>query len=442
MPVTRGTVALTNGSKAVVGTGTKWISDCVRPGALFALADEHGVIDMTAVYSVAEVGSETSITLDQEYQGETASGLTYAIADAGGEKMSSDVYNLLAAKIGEIEGFLERGAGGSSAGDFVVLDSGGKIDTSLLKTNEANGVLKLDAGGKVAASQMPEAALNQNDNLFDNWFFITPVNQRGLTTYYDDSDVIDTIDRWRSSANLKTELIDDGLRLTAMLSGATPYTWQVIEKPERVAGQTVTVSLDVVQITGRVSVYFSCSGDPTTGMIINAGSTGVKSFTVTLPPKADMTGGLYFVIKLLDDGTTITLRAAEMCAGPAGTLRRGMAADYGEQMTRAMRFLLPLAKDQRFRASCITNSSLQFTIPTPMPMRVAPSVEDASKLSVKTLAAGTVSVPSLRTISVDRMDTALLLIIRYVDGNGDPVAHGLSDALLYVDAATFLNAEM
>lgn len=412
MPVTRGTVALTNGSKAVVGTGTKWISDCVRPGALFALADEHGVIDMSSTYSVASVDSETSITLDQEWQGDTASELAYAIADAGGEKMSSDVYNLLASKIGEIEEVLERADGTATAGNFVTLDN----------------------DGKVSVTQVPDSALNQNDNLLDNWFFADPINQRGLTTYYSESAPIPTIDRWNASKYTKVEIISTGIKVS-WFEGDSPHGFvQRIERPDRIAGQKVTVSLDVVEATGRVAVYFACGGGHgTTGMIINAGQTGIKSFTVTLPSSADINGSLSLVI-VLGDTATITLRAAELCIGSAGSLKRGMCPNYGEQEAIARRYLLPLSEDQRFRAVCIMPDVLQFIIPTPRTMRIAPSVEDITKFSIRTLAAGS-SGKSIESIEVIRNDTALLIKVT-------SPAHGLSDALLYAEAATFLSAEM
>lgn len=67
---TTGTIAVTNGSPTVIGTGTTWIGN-VWPG----MTMEIGV----ATYVVLTVNSNTSITLAANFSGSTASGLTYAV---------------------------------------------------------------------------------------------------------------------------------------------------------------------------------------------------------------------------------------------------------------------------------------------------------------------------------------------------------------------------
>ena len=67
-----GTVAVTNGSPTVTGTGTSWASQ-VLPGDLFTL-------DGTRVVEVLSVASNTSLTLAVNWAGSTASGQTYAIS--------------------------------------------------------------------------------------------------------------------------------------------------------------------------------------------------------------------------------------------------------------------------------------------------------------------------------------------------------------------------
>ncbi|RME68259.1 MAG: hypothetical protein D6782_01395, partial [Alphaproteobacteria bacterium] len=67
-----GTVDVTNGSTAVIGTGTNWISQ-VNVGDFFS-------IDQSKFYEVAAVNSNTSITISPAYAETTATGQTYAIA--------------------------------------------------------------------------------------------------------------------------------------------------------------------------------------------------------------------------------------------------------------------------------------------------------------------------------------------------------------------------
>src|SRR5690554_6043749 len=66
-----GTVAATNGSEIVTGTGTAWASN-LQPGDGFTIAST-GV-----AYDVAQVVSDTELKLSAPYAGATGSGLAYA----------------------------------------------------------------------------------------------------------------------------------------------------------------------------------------------------------------------------------------------------------------------------------------------------------------------------------------------------------------------------
>jgi len=69
-----GSIAVTNGSKSVVGTGTTWNSTVATAGTKIRIKDDW--------YEVATVTGTTGITLTQNYQGTTASGITdYVIGD-------------------------------------------------------------------------------------------------------------------------------------------------------------------------------------------------------------------------------------------------------------------------------------------------------------------------------------------------------------------------
>ena len=67
-----GTAAATNGSAAIVGTGTSWAS-YVTAGSVFT------VVGSTVPYVVASVTDNTHLTLSSNYGGTTASGLSYTI---------------------------------------------------------------------------------------------------------------------------------------------------------------------------------------------------------------------------------------------------------------------------------------------------------------------------------------------------------------------------
>lgn len=68
-----GTVAVTNGSAVVTGTGTLFVTAGVAAGMPFS------VVGSGVVYNIASVDSETQITLTGNYGGSTDSGLSYII---------------------------------------------------------------------------------------------------------------------------------------------------------------------------------------------------------------------------------------------------------------------------------------------------------------------------------------------------------------------------
>jgi len=67
-----GTIAVTNGSTGITGTGTAWVDASISVGSALHAPDGR-------VYEVVSVASATSMTVTPAYLGSTASGQTYAI---------------------------------------------------------------------------------------------------------------------------------------------------------------------------------------------------------------------------------------------------------------------------------------------------------------------------------------------------------------------------
>lgn len=88
-----GTVAVTSGSKTVTGSGTLW-AVTVSPGDEFTICDANA-LPTGGRYEVATVNSNTSITLVQNYQGSTASGLAYAVLNMAGNQSVPQFSNRL-----------------------------------------------------------------------------------------------------------------------------------------------------------------------------------------------------------------------------------------------------------------------------------------------------------------------------------------------------------
>lgn len=74
-----GTVAVTNGSKVVTGTGTGWYPTDIRNSDIVRISGS------AELYFVDTVDSPTQITLDRNFTGSTASGLTYTIVRMAGD---------------------------------------------------------------------------------------------------------------------------------------------------------------------------------------------------------------------------------------------------------------------------------------------------------------------------------------------------------------------
>lgn len=294
--------------------------------------------------------------------------------------------------------------------------------------------LQIARRGASGLSVLGEYDLSRNPNLLHNWDFTNPVNQRGQTTYLSTSGEIPTIDRWRAGANMKVEVVSGGIKLTGQ-GGQYRNFRQTIENPERLAGKQVTVSLNVLACTGKFSSYFQYGSTSTSGAIINAGDTGIKKFTVTLPSASDMGGVLKFHIGNSNDAdVSLTLASVKLEIGGVSTLKDTDVADYAEQEIICQRYLVPISAAQRFRLEGYANDSLDFHIPSPQRMRILPTIENPGALSLRNLMVGPIGV-AISSITVMRRDPDVFLRV-------NAPSHGLTDCLLYADRATFLNAEL
>jgi hypothetical protein len=98
--VTAGTVAVTNGSTAVTGTGTNWDPDA-DAGMLFRINSLGG-----RWYPVKSVNSDTSLTLRDPYEGANDTGEAYTLANittASGIYRSSEIYCVAANRLWAFE---------------------------------------------------------------------------------------------------------------------------------------------------------------------------------------------------------------------------------------------------------------------------------------------------------------------------------------------------
>lgn len=179
-----------------------------------------------------------------------------------------------------------------------------------------------------------------NPNLLDNWCFGNPVNQRGKTEYINTGNYC--IDRWISGADT-AKLESDGLLITAPSSGIVFR--QVIEKPERLSGKTVTLSIDATVISGNWNLtdVGNFSAQHTDYHINN----GVTSWTFQVNSPSNFGDAVSVGFWGDSENAQIKVRSIKLELGSQQTLAHQDAdgnwmlneiPDYGEQLARCQRY--------------------------------------------------------------------------------------------------------
>ena len=181
------------------------------------------------------------------------------------------------------------------------------------------------ADGGTGAKTPQEALVNlgaaSNPNLLDNWYFVGggsqqgggqfPINQRGQTSY---TGAGYKIDRWAINNGIGLSLQGNGLQ---MQFTSAMYLRQPLENPDKLQGQTITISgiftntqsLDGVVLRARVNGSFE-------NRLVNVTGDGLFSMTTVLPDSIEtMTvevGG--------NPGSQLTIIALKLELGPVQTL--------------------------------------------------------------------------------------------------------------------------
>jgi hypothetical protein len=123
-----GSVSLTNGSNAVTGIGTDFVSN-VSPGGIFCAPDGH-------IYEVNSVASATALTLVANYAGMTAANAPYAIAPT--QSYIVDLAAQASSLLNTFGGFRDAYLAGDLVGAGLQL-KGVLTDPSLLPASGATG---------------------------------------------------------------------------------------------------------------------------------------------------------------------------------------------------------------------------------------------------------------------------------------------------------------
>lgn len=214
---------------------------------------------------------------------------------------------------------------------YILNETGAQVDKttgipfkneSLTEAEAAQARANIRAGGS-------------NDNLLDNAYFVGggsqlgdgvfPINQRGQTVYASDGP---GIDRWKQFAATVT-LASDGVTVTPsaysnnFLQLMNPAKWDAL------VGETVTLSIEVLAVTGTITVAGYNTG---LGTIT---STGIAAFTFTMP-SGIVDGNKFFGIAG-QSGSSIKFGRWKLEKGTVSTLDNDPPPDFGEELWKCMR---------------------------------------------------------------------------------------------------------
>ena len=228
-----------------------------------------------------------------------------------------------------------------------------------------------------------------NRNLLDNWYFGNPVNQRGKTTY---SGAGYGIDRWTMLSSGSIAVGDTGITFQST-DGTAPYMYEIMDKDKLAAlkGQVVTASVlfSGGVDTKRCAVVCYGPGEPgyTEAHSPAVAGTGIGSVSFTIPSD---TTKVEFRLQTGEWGVTGALSAiaAKLEMGPQQTLAHQDAngnwalneiPDYGEELTKCMRYLQVLAAPYDTSGNGVAigyaNNTVDLWVPIPLavPMRISPT---------------------------------------------------------------------
>ena len=229
-----------------------------------------------------------------------------------------------------------------------------------------------------------------NPNLLDNAYFVGggsqlgdgnfPINQRGQSSYASDGP---GIDRWKQFAATVT-LSSDGVTVTPsaysnnFLQLMNPAKWNAL------VGETVTLSIEVLAVTGTITVAGYNTG---LGTIT---STGIAAFTFTMP--SGIADGNKFFGIAGQNGSSIKFGRWKLEKGTVSTLANDAPPDFGEELQKCQHYLYAVTfpgyvfTGQICLALDTQNINWNLITPVPMVQNRLPSITASNSLNTNGVA--------------------------------------------------------
>lgn len=223
-----------------------------------------------------------------------------------------------------------------------------------------------------------------NPNLLDNWYFADPINQRGQTEY---TTAGYTIDRWIIGGNSSVSKynINEHKLTSEGLVSTYAFLCNYLEKPAALAGKTATFS---VLADGECSdwiIQMWRTRDNSTAAVATSGDWSggpFKSITFDFPADVLPTDRYRLLIQ-----TRYTLQpyAAKLELGSIQTLAHkdtdgnwvlnDPPPNPATELAKCQRHAFRLDPYIRYIASTMFPDGIDFFIPTPVNMRITPTVD-------------------------------------------------------------------
>lgn len=273
------------------------------------------------------------------------------------------------------------------------------------------------------------------------------VNQRGQTSYTNVANHQYCIDRWFSASAwgtvpLNVSLLNDGLKISSINNQESPNAfgilWETVPELAYLVGRTVTLSVKVKDVEANSDGVYPYIGYQTR-----------QGEYLLFNPKAINVAGVFsveFVVQSGRDsvgigleagsteGASITIEEIKLEVGQGQTLAYQddtgawqllpqPESDYATQLAKCQRYLqLSIVGD--YRASYISANSIVFVVPTPVTMRVSPTI--IGDFLVKTIDG---SMQTGFTFAAQKMSNHIIV-------TATKTAHGILDAMLSIQSNT------
>ena len=263
-----------------------------------------------------------------------------------------------------------------------------------------------------------------NPNLLINPDFA--INQRGQSTYTGISAYTYTVDRWciwkYNCDNYGTVTVnDDGsLAVDGTLGADDAILTQTLEYGAALVGKTVTLSLEVSEINGTISIQQHKNVQST----LNISAPGVHKITFDWDTSSNR------IVINNTNSTHYTLRWAKLEPGANATPY--LPPDSAIELLKCQRYYQRIPAFLPVRASGVSADFIDFTFPISTPMRIAPSANLSD-----------LSICNINYVEQDGFTPSVHITS---DGciciRAAKTAHGMQDAIARAKSALELSAEL